>query len=79
MTLIHPETAWSPVITRNRVPMPSPFGAGEHLPTWATDAVAVVTAGRWAWRKPDAAGEMIRLSGTPGFRREAGQAPFAGR
>ena len=46
MTLIHPETAWSPMITRNRVPMPSPFG-GEHLPR-GTDAVAVVTAGRWA-------------------------------
>ena len=48
--------------------MPSSFG-GEHLPTGATYAVAVVTAGRWSWTKTNAVGEMIRVSGTPGFRR----------
>ena len=39
------------------------FGS-EHLPTWATEAVAIVTAGRSSWTKINAVGEMIRLSGT---------------
>lgn len=37
---------------------------GEHLATWATDAVAVVTAGRSSWTKVHGAAELIRLSGT---------------
>lgn len=37
---------------------------GEHLSTWATDAVAVITAGRSSWTKINAVGEMVRLSGT---------------
>jgi len=37
---------------------------GDHLATWATDAVAVVTAGRSSWTAISAVGEMIRLSGT---------------
>ena len=41
-----------------------PSLGGEHLATWATDAVAVVTAGRSSWTKIHAVGEMIRLSGT---------------
>lgn len=41
-----------------------PSFGGEHLPTWAADAVVVVTAGRSSWLKINAAGEMIRLSGT---------------
>ena len=41
-----------------------PSFGGEHLPTWATDAVAFVTAGRSSWTKINAVGEMIRLSGT---------------
>jgi capsular polysaccharide biosynthesis protein len=39
------------------------FG-GDHLATWATDAVAVITAGRSSWATISAAGEMVRLSGT---------------
>ena len=39
------------------------FGA-EHLATWATDAVAVVTAGRSSSVRIGAVGEMIRLAGT---------------
>ncbi len=39
------------------------FGA-EHLATWATDAVAVVTAGRSTSVRIGAAGEMIRTAGT---------------
>ncbi len=41
-----------------------PSVGGEHLRTWAADAIAVVTAGRSSWAKINAAGEMIRLSGT---------------
>jgi capsular polysaccharide biosynthesis protein len=36
----------------------------EHLATWASDAVVVVTAGRSSWTKIHSVGEMIRLSGT---------------
>ena len=45
------------------VPLDPAFG-GEHLATWATDAVVVVTAGQSSWTKIHAAGEMIRLAGT---------------
>ena len=41
-----------------------PALGGEHLATWATDAVIMVTAGRSSWTKIHAAGEMIRLAGT---------------
>jgi capsular polysaccharide biosynthesis protein len=41
-----------------------PALGGEHLATWATDAVVFVTAGRSSWTKIRAAGEMVRLSGT---------------
>ena len=41
-----------------------PAVGGEHLSTWATDSVAFVTAGRSSATKINAAGEMIRLSGT---------------
>ena len=41
-----------------------PSIGGEHLATWATDAVVVVTAGRSSWTKIHAVGEMTRLSGT---------------
>jgi capsular polysaccharide biosynthesis protein len=37
---------------------------GDHLATWATDAVAVITTGRSSWPAVSAVGEMIRLSGT---------------
>jgi len=37
---------------------------GDHLATWATDAVVVLTAGRSSWTTISAVGEMIRLSGT---------------
>jgi capsular polysaccharide biosynthesis protein len=41
-----------------------PSFGGEHLPTWAADAVVVITAGQSSWTKINAVGEMIRLSGT---------------
>jgi capsular polysaccharide biosynthesis protein len=41
-----------------------PALGGEHLATWATDAVVFVTAGRSSWTKIRAVGEMVRLSGT---------------
>jgi capsular polysaccharide biosynthesis protein len=41
-----------------------PAIGAEHLATWATDAVAVVTAGRSSGPRLYAVGEMIRLSGT---------------
>jgi capsular polysaccharide biosynthesis protein len=44
-------------------PLDPAFG-GEHLATWAADAVVFVTAGRSSWTKIRAAGEMVRLSGT---------------
>jgi len=41
-----------------------PAVGGEHLLTWASDAVVVITAGDPTWTKINAVGEMIRLSGT---------------
>jgi capsular polysaccharide biosynthesis protein len=41
-----------------------PAYGGEHLATWATEAVAVVTAGRSTAVRIHAVGEMVRLSGT---------------
>jgi capsular polysaccharide biosynthesis protein len=41
-----------------------PSVGGEHLATWAANAVAVVTAGRSSWTKIQAVGELIRLAGT---------------
>ena len=41
-----------------------PSLGGEHLATWATDAVAVVTAGRSSWEKIHGVAELVRLSGT---------------
>lgn len=40
-----------------------PASGGEHLATWATDVVAVVTAGQSTAVRIHAAGEMIRLAG----------------
>lgn len=41
-----------------------PALGGEHLGTWATDAVAVVSTGRSSAARIHAVGEMIRLAGT---------------
>ncbi len=41
-----------------------PSVGGEHLATWAADAVVVVTAGRSSWTKIRAVSEMVRLAGT---------------
>jgi capsular polysaccharide biosynthesis protein len=41
-----------------------PSLGGDHLVTWAADAVVVITAGRSSWTKIQAVGEMIRLAGT---------------
>jgi len=41
-----------------------PSLGGEHLATWATDAVVVVTAGRSSWTKIHGVAELVRLSGT---------------
>jgi capsular polysaccharide biosynthesis protein len=40
-----------------------PAFGGQHLATWATEAVAVVTAGRSTAVRIHAVGEMVRLSG----------------
>lgn len=39
-----------------------PALGGDHLATWASDAVAVVTAGQSSWTKIHAVGEMLRLA-----------------
>ena len=41
-----------------------PALGGDHLATWATEAVVVVTAGRSSATKIHSVGEMIRLAGT---------------
>jgi capsular polysaccharide biosynthesis protein len=41
-----------------------PSVGGEHLATWAANAVVVVTAGRSSWTKIHAVGEMMQLAGT---------------
>lgn len=41
-----------------------PSLGAEHLATWATEAVAVVTAGESSWEKIHAVAELIRLSDT---------------
>jgi capsular polysaccharide biosynthesis protein len=41
-----------------------PSVGGDHLATWAPEAVVMVTAGRSSWTKIHAVGEMIRLAGT---------------
>lgn len=41
-----------------------PSQGGEHLATWAADAVAVITAGRSSWTRIHAVSEMVRLAGT---------------
>jgi capsular polysaccharide biosynthesis protein len=41
-----------------------PAFGGEHISTWATDVVAVITAGRSSAVRIHAAGELIRLGGT---------------
>jgi capsular polysaccharide biosynthesis protein len=40
-----------------------PSLSGEHLATWASDAVAMVTAGQSSWEKIHSVAELIRLSG----------------
>jgi hypothetical protein len=42
----------------------SPSLGADHLATWATDAVAVVTAGRSSWEKIRGVAELVRVSGT---------------
>jgi capsular polysaccharide biosynthesis protein len=39
-----------------------PALGGEHLATWASDAVAIVTAGRSSWTSIHAVAEMVRLA-----------------
>jgi capsular polysaccharide biosynthesis protein len=41
-----------------------PSVGGDHLATWAPEAIVMVTAGRSSWTKINAVGEMIRLAGT---------------
>jgi len=40
-----------------------PAFGGDHLATWATEAAAIVTAGRSSAERIHAAGEMVRLAG----------------
>ena len=39
-----------------------PMQGGDHLSTWATDVVVIVTAGRPSWTRVQAVGEMVRLA-----------------
>jgi capsular polysaccharide biosynthesis protein len=39
-----------------------PMLGGEHLATWADDAVVMVTAGESTWTRVQAVGEMVRLA-----------------
>lgn len=55
-------TAASPDLLLTLATLDPSFG-GEHLVTWATDAVAMVTAGRSSWTKIHSIGEMVRLAG----------------
>jgi capsular polysaccharide biosynthesis protein len=41
-----------------------PSVGGDHLATWAPEAIVMVTAGRSSWTKIHAVGEMIRLADT---------------
>ena len=41
----------------------NPAFGGDYLRSWATDAVAVITAGQSTATRIHAAGEMIRLAG----------------
>ena len=41
-----------------------PSVGGDHLATWAPEAIVMVTAGRSSWTKIHAVGEMIRLART---------------
>lgn len=38
---------------------------GDHLSTWATDVVVMVTAGGPSWARVQAVGEMVRLAHIP--------------
>ena len=42
-----------------------PAVGADYLPSWASGAVVVVTAGRSTWARIRAVGEMIRAAGTP--------------
>jgi capsular polysaccharide biosynthesis protein len=42
----------------------TPAVGADHLPTWASDAVAVVTVGRSSGEKIRSVGELIRVAGT---------------
>ena len=42
-----------------------PAFGGDYLATWATEVVAVVTAGQSTVVRVRAVGEMVRLAGTP--------------
>jgi capsular polysaccharide biosynthesis protein len=42
-----------------------PSVGAEHVATWATSAVAVVSVGRSSWARIRAVGEMMRLAGLP--------------
>jgi capsular polysaccharide biosynthesis protein len=54
-------TAASPDLLLTLATLDPSFG-GEHLVTWATGAVVMVTAGRSSWTKIHSVGEMIRLA-----------------
>jgi hypothetical protein len=41
-----------------------PAVGGDHLPTWASEAIVVVTAGSSSAEKIHSVGEMVRLAGT---------------
>ena len=56
--------AYSPVNVLLTLAVLDPALGGDHLGTWATNAVAVLTAGESSVEKIHSVGEMIRLGGT---------------
>jgi hypothetical protein len=61
---VPPDVYFSADVLLSLVTLDPALGA-DYLPTWASGAVAVVTAGRSSWARIHAVGEMIRLARTP--------------
>ena len=61
---VPPDAYFSADLLISLVTLDPALGA-DHLPTWASGAVVLVTAGRSSWARIHAVGEMIRIAGTP--------------
>jgi hypothetical protein len=61
---VPPDVYFSADVLLTLVTLDPALGA-DYLPTWASGAVVMVTAGRSSWARIHAVGEMIRLARTP--------------